>query len=388
MMLEDIVLSDSLRYEGHKLIADMPSAGPFRIEGAFGAAILCALLVDTEEGDRRAIAIDSDEDKAEWIKRYEREVRREEWGLLPVEVDMLCDAYLALSSDETILPAICPNIRLTQLAFELLTFYMRYLVVETFKATIFEAVPFQEPFAAWLLEAARMETRRQRLLAIDWTDPAVVADLALTNKTDESPTFLFDGHSADDVMGCYWSWLWQQVQQLAAQEPNSKAALARYAKLVLAQETDIAFLQNEIDTLSPEDQKRFGQWIEKWNTFVMRRLKPQREIRFWVNGVPPKTQTQLIEYLRLQEQSEYHYKRLASAVYALRYLGYVRRKITDKDMRQWLSEHLNINYTLRNTSSQYMRAWRENSRYARFVQDHILLLANYGINHFAAPDEE
>ena len=346
------------------------------------------MLVDTEEGDRRAIAIDSDEDKAEWIKRYEREVRREEWGLLPVEVDMLCDAYLALSSDETILPAICPNIRLTQLAFELLTFYMRYLVVETFKATIFEAVPFQEPFAAWLLEAARIETRRQRLLAIDWTDPAVVADLALTNKTDESPTFLFDGHSVDDVMGCYWSWLWQQVQQLASQEPNSKAALARYSKLVLGQETDIAFLHNEIDALSPEDQKCFGQWIEKWNTFVTRRLKPQREVRFWVEGVPQKTQTQLIEYLRLQEQSEYHYKRLASAVYALRYLGYVRRKITDKDMRQWLSEHLNIDYTLRNTSSQYMRAWRENSRYARFVQDHVQLLANYGINHFASPEEE
>ena len=57
-------------------------------------------------------------------------------------------------------------------------------------------------------------------------------------------------------------------------------------------------------------------------------------------------------------------------------------------MRQWLSEHLNIDYTLRNTSSQYMRAWRENSRYAPFVQDHIRLLANYGINRFSALDEE
>lgn len=405
-MLEDIILSDSIRYEAHTLIADMPSAEPIRIKGAFGAALLCALLVDTEEGNRRAIAIDSDEDKPAWIKRYEREVRRDEWGLLPVEVDMLCDAYLALSADETILPAICPNILLSQLAFDLLTFYMRYLVFETFRPTIFEAVPFREPFAAWLLEAARIETRRQRFLAIDWTDPAIVYALvheisndqsqitrnevnrALEAENNQSPTFVFDGHSADDVMDRYWSWLWQQVQQLASQEPNSKAALSRYSKLVLGQETDIAFLQNEIDALSPEDQKRFGQWIEKWNTFVTRRLKPQREVRFWVEGVPQKTQTQLIEYLRLQEQSEYHYKRLASAVYALRYLGYVRRKITDKDMRQWLSEHLNIDYTLRNTSSQYMRAWRENSRYARFVQDHVQLLANYGINHFASPEEE
>ena len=76
-MLEDIILSDSLRYEAHTLIADIPSDDPIRIQGAFGAAILCALLVDTEEGNRRTIAIDSDEDKTEWIKRYEREVRRD-----------------------------------------------------------------------------------------------------------------------------------------------------------------------------------------------------------------------------------------------------------------------------------------------------------------------
>lgn len=394
MMLEDIILSDSLRYEHHTLILELPSVEPVRIEGAFGAALLCALLVDTEEGNRRAITIDSDLDKQQWIRCYEREVRRDEWGLLPVEVEMLSDAYIALSADENGLAAICPNLRLANLAFELLTFYMRYLVIETFCATIFEAVPFQEPFTAWLLEAARVETRRQRLLAIDWTDPAIVYTLAheisddqrpATN--DQPPTFLFDGHSADDVMSRYWTWLWQQLQQLASEEPNSKSALARYSKLALAQETDIAFLNDEMASLSPDDQKLFRQWIEKWNAFILRRLKPNREIRFWVEGVPEKTQTRLIEYLRLQERSEYHYKRLASAVYALRYLGYVRRKLTDKDMRQWLSEHLNIDYTLRNTSSQYMRSWRENSRYERFVQDHIHLLANYGIKHFTPTED-
>ena len=66
MMLEDIVLSDSLRYEGHKLIYGTDD--PIRIEGAFGAAILCALLVDTEEGNRRAIAIDSETGELQEIK--------------------------------------------------------------------------------------------------------------------------------------------------------------------------------------------------------------------------------------------------------------------------------------------------------------------------------
>jgi len=48
-MLEDIILSDSIRYEAHLLIADMPSEEPIRIKGAFGAALLCALLVDTDD---------------------------------------------------------------------------------------------------------------------------------------------------------------------------------------------------------------------------------------------------------------------------------------------------------------------------------------------------
>ena len=81
-MLEDIILSDSIRYEAHSLIADMPSAEPIRIKGAFGAALLCALLVDTEEGNRRAIAIDCDEANAECMQSNEREVRRDEGGLV------------------------------------------------------------------------------------------------------------------------------------------------------------------------------------------------------------------------------------------------------------------------------------------------------------------
>ncbi len=109
-------------------------------------------------------------------------------------------------------------------------------------------------------------------------------------------------------------------------EEGNRRKLARYTKRVLAQETDIAFLQNETDSLTNDDQKTFGQWIEKWNSFITRRLKPQREIRFWVNGVPQKTQTHLIEYLRLQEQTEYHYKRLASA-YPIFYVKRCKRLV-------------------------------------------------------------
>ena len=59
-LLSDYIFSDHLRYEQHALILDLPSDEPIRIEGAFGAVLLCALLVDTDEGNQRAIAIDSD----------------------------------------------------------------------------------------------------------------------------------------------------------------------------------------------------------------------------------------------------------------------------------------------------------------------------------------
>ena len=81
-MLEDYQINDHLRYEGHYLkVAD----GEAQIGGVMGAALLCALLVDTEEGNRRGIAIRSEIEKRAWIATYEREVLREEWGLLSKE---------------------------------------------------------------------------------------------------------------------------------------------------------------------------------------------------------------------------------------------------------------------------------------------------------------
>lgn len=76
-MLDDHIFSPSLRYEQHTLIAQMPSCDdPIRIEGVLGAALLSALLVDTDEGAKRNINIDSENEQNAWIKQYEREVRR------------------------------------------------------------------------------------------------------------------------------------------------------------------------------------------------------------------------------------------------------------------------------------------------------------------------
>lgn len=157
-MLEDYILNDRLRYADHYL--HVAGDDDMQIGGVLGAALLCAMLVDTEEGRRRMIAIDTDAERRAWIIRYEREVRRDEWGLLGAELRLLADAYIQQATSSVTWLDICPNIRLLDLAMRLMTTYMQYLTVEAFGAHIWECVPWESPFAQWLFDAAHAETRR------------------------------------------------------------------------------------------------------------------------------------------------------------------------------------------------------------------------------------
>lgn len=88
------------------------------------------------------------------------------------------------------------------------------------------------------------------------------------------------------------------------------------------------------------------------------------------------------------EQHPAHFRDLTTAVYAMRQLGYIRRKCSDHDMRQWLSEHLKLDYTERNNASQFRRAMREHGRYTPEVRDEVLALETMGYFRFQAPSEE
>ena len=72
-MLEDYIINELICYENHYLKV---AGTDVEIGGVAGAALLSALIVDTEEGVRRGVAIDSDAERMVWIKQYEREVRR------------------------------------------------------------------------------------------------------------------------------------------------------------------------------------------------------------------------------------------------------------------------------------------------------------------------
>jgi len=274
-MLENIILSDSLRYEGHTLIYGTDD--PIRIEGAFGAALLCSLLVDTEEGNRRAIAIDSDPDKQEWIKRYEHEVRREGWGLIEKEVNMLAEAYEQLALSKNAISDICHhNVLLIDLAYSLLVHYMNHLVVEAFGTHIWEYTKWENPFSQWLIKAVYDESVRQAMRHIDWLDPAVVTALP-TQETPVTPTMTFEGEAAEDIMKRYYNWLWSSLVAQISEQPDAKVLLEEAKADILDRETHFAFLNDDIARMDPEDQVLFRKWMSGWINFIKDKLTPTFE---------------------------------------------------------------------------------------------------------------
>lgn len=388
MLLSDYIFSPAMRYEAHRLyVTRADDEDEFVFGGFLGAALAAVLLVDTDEGNARAIALDTEEEQTQFFLRYDREVRREDWGYLSAELYQLRDNYVQFIGVPNGLVELCPNKRLLSLAMELLANYMRHLVLEPFGKHIWEAMPWKMPFGQWLIDAARVETRRQRLLRTDWTDFPTVIQLADMPDKTEVPTFYFEGEKAADIMERYLLWLSDEYVAMKQEMPGAKITSAD-RKYIFSQETDWAFLSDEIELLSASEQKDWLQWQKEWNRFLSERLLPKKDIRFWVDDVPEEVQNHLLYHLQLAEQHPAHFRDLTAAVYAMRQLGYIRRKCSDKDMRQWLSEHLKLDYTERNNASQFRRAMREHGRYTPDVRDEVFALESMGYFRFQAPEVE
>ena len=275
-LLDDYIFDDTLRYEGHKLIYRDADGVEIVLGGMMGAAALSALLDNTDEGDARGIAIDSEAQRAEFFTRYEREVRRDNGGLFTTEVEALSNAYMELAGTDA-LQRICRNDRLFDLAFGLVVDYMQHLVIEREHAHIYEAVPWRMPFAQWLFDAGFAETQRQHLLTVQWADAAAVYALAQELNSDQDsepvePTFVFDGENAEHLMSDYFRWLWTQVQAQAAEMPDAKVQLAQLKPEVIKQETNWDFIKPELKDLDPEDLNLFRKWMAQWTDFITKQL--------------------------------------------------------------------------------------------------------------------
>ena len=392
-LLADHIFSDVLRYENHQLIYAPSNEEPVEMGGILAASLLAVLLIDTDEGEARGIALDTDDQRKDFFARYDREVLRDDLGYLSAEINQLRDNYVQLALGTTTLNNLCPNIRLLNLAMDMTVAYMQQLVIKTFKEHIWEALPWQAPFPQWLLDAARVETRRQRFLQTDWTDAPIVNALAdeqsaIDNQKSiiENPSFFFEGEKAEDIMERYLIWLADEYVAMKQEIPGAKITSAD-RKYIFSQETDWAFLSDEIDQLDASEQSEWTRWQQEWSRFLTDRLLPKKEIRFWAEDVPEDVQNHLLYHLQLMEQHPAHFRDLTTAVYAMRQLGYIRRKCSDKDMRQWLSEHLKLDYTQRNNASQFRRAMREHGRYTPEVRDEVMLLETMGFFRHSTNDQ-
>ena len=391
-VLDNYIISPSTRYESHRLIYAPQGEDPIEMGGILAAALFCAFIIDTDEGDRRELALDTDEQREAWFKAYEREVRREDWGYLSAEISQLRDNYVQLAVDSITLHDICPNNRLLELAMELTVTYMQHLVLKIYRDHIWEVMPWEMPFPQWLIDAARVETRRQRFLHIDWTDAPMVGQLADEPSSNplihssSNPSFFFEGEKAEDIMERYLIWLADEYVAMKQEIPGAKITSAD-RRYIFSQETDWAFLADEIDQLDASEQSEWTRWQQEWTRFLTDRLLPKKEIRFWAEDVPEEVQAHLLYHLQLMEQHPAHFRDLTTAVYAMRQLGYIRRKCSDKDIRQWLSEHLKLDYTQRNNASQFRRAMREHGRYTPEVRDEVMLLETMGFFRHSTNDQ-
>lgn len=377
-MLEDYIFSDRLRYEQHAFILGSPDDAAIRLEGVLGAALLSANLVDTDEGNRRGIAIDTDAERDAWIARYEREVRRDEWGLLLTEGSLLRDAYIQFFDSPYSVYDVCPNVRLVDLAMHLMVYYMRHLVLEDVCEHIWDYVTWKPPFAAWLLDASRAETRRQRLLQVDWMNDVSVIDIAEAKEQSASPTLFFESEAANDIMQRYFTWLWTTYQAQAGEYPGTKIG-QRDKNLLLKRETEWTHLLPEMNDFTDDDRELWRQWMTDWQDYLTRQLKPEKQVLFWTKEVTEERQEQLLDYIKMQERQPMRYRCLSIAIYSLRYLGYVRRACTPPQIRTWLTEHLREDYSTKSAATQFARAWNQLSRYTPAVQDELRLLASWGI---------
>ena len=384
-MLEDYIIDNRIQYENHYLkIVDRD----VQIGGVAGAALLCAMLVDTDEGTRRGIAIDSDAEQEAWIAVYEREVRRDGWGHINAELELLSNAYIEMATSATKWADLCPNVRLLDIAMQLIVRYMCRLTTEIFCNHIWECHPWKAPFAQWLYDAAFVETRRQRFLQMDWTDEALVTALhedmtraAESNEATDSPTFVFEGEAAEDIFKRYFNWVWTSYQAQLREQPGVQPRSVIHRNYVVEQETNWLFLAEEVQQLDEEQKQLWGQWMLAWQKYVTKQLKPEKPVVFWTPEVSDLRKRQLTQFLRIQEKEWDYFKRLSAAIYALRQLGYVRRACSVRDITRWMTEELVKDYTKKNNHDQFVRAWKELGRYSDEVEEFVETLNSYGITH-------
>lgn len=279
-----------MRYESHRLeYRYSDKEDPVLIGGFLGAALLFVHLFNTEEGEQRGISFRTEQEQDRLIERYEDEVIADDWGHLEAEIDQLNDTYIQLAPDELELSDLFTNKRQFFIAMSMTIRYMQLLAVGEYHEHIWEATSWRIPFADWLYYAGYKEIKRQRYLYVDWTDMALVNDLAERLKKgddngeykedadyddENGPIFTFIGDDAEEILRHYWEWEWENIRRQAAEAPDTEQELTRLKELYLRDETDDHIMEDQVRKLPVDTQKLFRKWMTRWKAFITEKLAP------------------------------------------------------------------------------------------------------------------
>lgn len=66
-LLDNHIIDAHTRYESHRLIYTPDNQEPLEFGGFLAAAILAALIVDTDEGDARDLALDTPSERKQFL---------------------------------------------------------------------------------------------------------------------------------------------------------------------------------------------------------------------------------------------------------------------------------------------------------------------------------
>ena len=118
-LLADYIFSDTLRYEGHKLIYTPENGETIVLGGILGAALLCVRLLNTNEQKDRGLFLSEELRYEPFFAQYESEVIADDWGYIEAELEQLDLSYLELySNDQLSIETICPNKRQLSIALD------------------------------------------------------------------------------------------------------------------------------------------------------------------------------------------------------------------------------------------------------------------------------
>lgn len=364
------------------------------------AALVAVWMLGTDEAAQRGLAsLDTPEERARLMDRYEAETFREDGGLLMLEIEALYwwlwhidnhndnenenDGVAPSNTyedDDTILEL---GIRQQGLWSKLINEYMTRLV-DRWAAAVLAAedtVADCESYLDYLLGQLAAYSRIQRMREVRWCDRYSVEEF--WTLSDCEPGWITEHIDLKDII----THLPADVDEQALMESYFTLRQAEHAqrKAKPTAAEWYAVEQKPLDPetlsyLSPDQQAELTDQQKRWLRQLSKKLKlvtdPTAPV-IWTEFVTKELEQKLIAHLQNHEEEVNWCQQITAAVMAMRVCNLVRRNLTVAEFRKWAPYYLHKDYSSPSVRTQLARKWNSWGRMDTEVQNHIRYISNY-----------